>query len=37
MTQTALITGCSTGIGRLAAQTFQANGWNVAATMPSVR
>ena len=33
MTQTALITGCSTGIGRLAAQTFQANGWNVAATM----
>ncbi|MDE0271749.1 MAG: SDR family NAD(P)-dependent oxidoreductase, partial [Gammaproteobacteria bacterium] len=33
MTQTVLITGCSTGIGRLAAQTFQANGWNVAATM----
>lgn len=34
MTQkTVLITGCSSGIGRLAAQTFQANGWNVIATM----
>ena len=33
MAQTILITGCSTGIGRLAARTFQANGWNVAATM----
>ena len=34
-TRTALITGCSTGIGRLAALTFQAKGWNVAATMRS--
>ena len=34
-TGTVLITGCSTGIGRLAAQTFQAQGWNVAATMRS--
>ena len=33
MTKTVLITGCSTGIGRLAAWTFQANGWNVVATM----
>ena len=34
MTQkTVLITGCSSGIGRLAAFTFQANGWNVIATM----
>ena len=31
--QTVLITGCSTGIGKLAARTFHANGWNVAATM----
>ncbi len=36
MTQkTVLITGCSTGIGKLAAKTFQANGWNVVATMRS--
>ena len=35
MTQTVLITGCSTGIGRLAATTFQKNGWNVVATMRS--
>ena len=33
MSQTVLITGCSTGIGRLAAFTFQKNGWNVVATM----
>lgn len=34
MTQnTVLITGCSSGIGRLAATTFQARGWNVIATM----
>ena len=33
MTKTVLITGCSTGIGRVAARTFQANGWRVAATM----
>lgn len=30
---TVLITGCSTGIGKLAAQTFQKHGWNVVATM----
>ena len=33
--KTVLITGCSTGIGRLAALTFQARGWNVVATMRS--
>ncbi len=31
--KTVLITGCSTGIGKLAAKTFQARGWNVVATM----
>lgn len=31
--QTVLITGCSTGFGKLAAQTFQRHGWNVIATM----
>ena len=31
--KTALITGCSTGIGRVAATTFQRSGWNVIATM----
>lgn len=31
--RTVLITGCSTGMGKLAAQTFQAQGWNVVATM----
>ena len=31
--KTVLITGCSTGIGKLAAKTFQAAGWNVIATM----
>ena len=30
---TVLITGCSTGIGRVAAQTFQRAGWNVIASM----
>lgn len=30
---TVLITGCSTGIGRAAAERFQAEGWNVVATM----
>lgn len=36
MTQkTVLITGCSTGIGRLAAKTFHEKGWNVIATMRS--
>ena len=33
MSKTVLITGCSTGIGRLAAKTFQDKGWNVVATM----
>ena len=33
--KTVLITGCSTGIGRLAALTFQRKGWNVVATMRS--
>jgi len=28
-----LITGCSSGFGKLAARTFQAGGWNVVATM----
>ena len=27
MTQTVLITGCSSGFGKLAAQTFQDAGW----------
>ena len=30
---TVLITGCSTGIGRVAARTFQRSGWNVIASM----
>ena len=33
MANTVLITGCSTGIGKLAAKTFQKEGWNVVATM----
>ena len=33
--KTVLITGCSSGFGKLAAKTFQANGWNVIATMRS--
>jgi len=33
MNRTVLITGCSTGIGRAAAEMFQRAGWNVAATM----
>ncbi len=33
--RTVLITGCSTGFGKLAAKTFRANGWNVVATMRS--
>jgi len=32
---TVLITGCSTGFGKLAVETFQRAGWNVAATMRS--
>ena len=30
--QTVLITGCSSGIGRMAARLFAERGWNVAAT-----
>lgn len=33
--KTVLITGCSTGFGKLAAKKFQAEGWNVIATMRS--
>lgn len=33
MTQTVLITGCSSGLGRLAARHFASRGWNVVATM----
>ena len=33
--QTVLITGCSTGFGKLAAKMFQEKGWNVVATMRS--
>ena len=35
MNQTVLITGCSSGFGKLAAQAFHGEGWNVAATMRS--
>ncbi|MEM7661627.1 MAG: SDR family oxidoreductase [Pseudomonadota bacterium] len=34
-TSTVLITGCSTGFGKLAARTFHDKGWNVVATMRS--
>lgn len=33
MTKTVLITGCSSGLGRLTARHFAENGWNVIATM----
>ena len=35
MSKTVLITGSSTGFGRLAVKKFQAEGWNVIATMRS--
>lgn len=35
MKKTALITGCSSGFGNLAARTFSNKGWNVVATMRS--
>jgi len=35
MTPTALITGCSSGFGKLTAKTFSKQGWNVIATMRS--
>lgn len=35
MTQTIMITGASSGIGRTTAKMFQAKGWNVIATMRS--
>ncbi len=35
MTKTVLITGCSSGFGKLSAQLFAAKGWNVVATMRS--
>jgi NAD(P)-dependent dehydrogenase (short-subunit alcohol dehydrogenase family) len=33
MNKTVLITGCSSGFGKLAAKKFQQEGWNVVATM----
>ena len=33
MARTIMITGSSSGIGRATARLFQANGWNVVATM----
>lgn len=35
MSQTVLITGCSTGFGKLTAKLFNQKGWNVIATMRS--
>src|SRR5579863_10098159 len=35
MAQAVLITGCSAGIGRAAAELFAERGWNVVATMRS--
>ena len=35
MSKTILITGCSTGIGRMTAKYFQEKGWNVVATVRS--
>ena len=33
MHKTILITGCSSGIGRMTAKYFQEKGWNVVATV----
>ncbi len=33
--KTVLITGCSSGFGRLTAKKFQQEGWNVVVTMRS--
>ena len=33
--KTVIITGCSSGFGKLAAKKFQSEGWNVVATMRS--
>ena len=33
--KTVLITGCSSGFGKLTAKKFQQEGWNVVATMRS--
>jgi len=35
MNKTILITGCSSGIGRVAASLFAAKGWNVVTIMRS--
>lgn len=35
MNKTVLITGCSSGFGKLTAKKFQSEGWNVTATMRS--
>jgi NAD(P)-dependent dehydrogenase (short-subunit alcohol dehydrogenase family) len=36
MTRTVLITGCSSGIGRISARLFAARGWQVVATARNV-
>jgi NAD(P)-dependent dehydrogenase (short-subunit alcohol dehydrogenase family) len=37
MNKTILITGCSSGIGKVAAKLFAAKGWNVVATMRATK